>query len=137
MPVDTLVKMQQANAQEHGRELSYDEAYEEVITDSMETILADGKVMELMQNIEKEDKSLGQKIKEFFQDIVQLLKDTINAYRGVDPDTVEGTLVSQMDDLIAELQQVFAEGVYEAGDNFRKAEKTPPLMCICQGKVDT
>lgn len=123
VPVDTLVKMQQANAQEHGRELSYDEAYEEVIADSMETILADGKVMELMQDIEKADKSLGQKIKEFFQDIVQLLKDTINAYRGVEPDTVEGTLVSQMDDLIAELQQVFAEGVYEAGDNYRKVER--------------
>ena len=123
VPVDTLVKMQQANALEHGRELSYDEAYEEVIADSMETILADGKVMELMRDIEKADKSLGQKIKEFFQDIVQLLKDTINAYRGVDPDTVEGTLVLQMEDLITEIQQVFAEGVYEAGDNYQKADK--------------
>lgn len=124
IPVDTLVQVQQSNAQEQGRELTYGEAYEEMIADSMEGILADGKVMELLGDIEKTDKTLGDKIREFFQDIVQLLKDTINAYRGVEPDSIEGRLVSQMNDLVTELQQVFAEGIYEAGDNYLRVDGT-------------
>lgn len=121
--VDELVANQQAFAKEHGRDLTWDEAYDEVIADSMESILADGKVMELMRDIEAADKTLGGKIKNFFRDICDLLKRTIQAYSHVKPDSEEGRMVQGMQDIYDQLQQVFAEGVYEGGDNYRKAEK--------------
>ena len=121
--VDELVANQQAFAKEHGRELSWEEAYDEAIADSMESILADGKVMELMRDIEAVDQTLGEKVKQFFRDICDLLKRTIQAYSNVKPDSAEGRMVQGMQEIYDQLQQLFAEGLYEGGDNYRKAEK--------------
>lgn len=111
-----VVAAQQAKAKRRGEKLSFDEAYDEVIADSMESILADGRVMELMGDLEKADRSLADKVKKFFRDIAKLLKDTIDAYRGVKPDSAEGRLVMQMKDIYGQLQEVFAKGVYEGGE---------------------
>ena len=121
--VDELVANQQAFAKEHGRELSWEEAYDEVIADSMESILADGRVMELMRDIEAEDQTLGDRVKQFFRDICDLLKRTIQAYSNVKPDSAEGRMVQGIQEIYDQLQQLFAEGLYEGGDNYRKAEK--------------
>jgi len=63
------VKQQQADAAERDRKLTWDQAYDEVMADSMESILADGRVMELMQSLEAADKSLGGQVKRFFRSI--------------------------------------------------------------------
>ena len=118
--MNDLIAMQQAEAQENGRTLDREEAFEEVVADSMEEILADGRVMELMQKLEAEDHSLAGKVKKFFQDIVQLLKDTIKAYSYFAPDSREGNMVREMRDIYAQLQEVFAEGIYEGGKNHSK-----------------
>lgn len=94
-----------------------------VVTDSMESILGDGRVMELMQDIEAVDQTLGEKVKQFFRDICDLLKRTIRAYSNVKPDSAEGRMVQGMQEIYDQLQQLFAEGLYEGGDNYRKAEK--------------
>ena len=94
-----------------------------VVTDSMEGILADGRVMELMRDIEAEDQTLGDRVKQFFRDICDLLKRTIQAYSNVKPDSAEGRMVQGIQEIYDQLQQLFAEGLYEGGDNYRKAEK--------------
>ena len=40
-----------------------------MVTDSMESILADGRVMELMRDSEAVDQTLGEKVKQFFRDL--------------------------------------------------------------------
>ncbi len=114
--VSELVAAQQTKAKRRGEKLSFDEAYDEVIADSMESILTDGRVMELMGDLEDTDKSLADKVKKFFRDIAKLLEDTIDAYKGLKPDSAEGRLVIQMKDIYGQLQEVFAKGVYEGSE---------------------
>lgn len=78
--------------------------------------MSDGKVMEFLGKLEAKDKSLGAKVRKFFQNVVDLIKQTINAYSGVSPDSTEGQLIMQMEGVLEELQPVFAEGLYEAGN---------------------
>ena len=94
-----------------------------LVTNSMEGILADGRVMELMRDIEAVDRTLGEKVKQFFRDICDLLKRTIQAYNNVKPDSAEGRMVQGMQEIYDHLQQLFTEGLYEGGDNYRKTKK--------------
>lgn len=123
VPLDKLIADEQVAALERGRKLTEDEAFEEVIAHSLEGILADGKVMELMKALEAKDKSLGARVKRFFKNIAQLIKDTIDVYRGVTPDSIEGRMIMHMKDVYAQLQEAFAEGLYEAGTNLQTAEE--------------
>ena len=117
--VTELVRAQQARAKSRGDSLTFDEAYDEVIADSMEGILADGRVAELMRDIEGRAPGLGDRLRRFFRDIAKLLKDTVAAYRHYSPETPEGKMVMQMEDIRGRLQEVLAEGIYQAGENVR------------------
>ena len=95
-----------------------------IVAASLEGIMADGRVMELMQKLEAEDKSLGVKVKKFFQDIGNMIRKAIDTYKGSLPDSAEGRLIRQMEDIYSQLQEAFAEGVYDAGESFQNAENT-------------
>ena len=71
---------------------------------------------EVNQN-DSADKSLAATVKKFFRDIAKLVKKTIDAYKGHKPDSVEGKLVASMEDIYRQLQEVFAEGVYQGSEN--------------------
>lgn len=107
-------------AKDRGEPISRDTAYEEVIADSMETILTSGRVFELMNEIQQQDKTLWEQIRDWFMDFIKSIRE---AYKGVDADTVEGQAIAEMDDVLKELEQVFAEGLVDAGENFQTAEK--------------
>ena len=49
--VDALVRKQQEKAKRGGRTISYDTAWEEVVADSMETMLADGNVLNRLEKL--------------------------------------------------------------------------------------
>jgi len=57
--VDELVQVQIRKAKSNGRTIDYDTAYEEVIADSMESMLTDGKVIEKLQQLYKLTMSVG------------------------------------------------------------------------------
>ena len=46
------------------------------------------------------------------------------AYQDAVPDSPEGRLIRKLEDIYSQLQEAFAEGVYDAGTNFQKAENT-------------
>ncbi|MBE6618384.1 MAG: hypothetical protein E7626_01205, partial [Ruminococcaceae bacterium] len=124
-PVDELVRKQMEIMEANGRKnVTYDLAFEEFVADSMETMLTSGNVMESLAEIKRRDEGLWNKIKEFFSDLVDLLKKTINAYSGINPDTVEGRMVSEMKDVIEQFETLFAEGIVEASENFRTISLT-------------
>lgn len=119
--VEELVRAQQEKAKRQGREISYDVAFEEVVADSMETMLSDGKVMEKLAKLKAKDKTLWQKIKSYIDELVSKIKA---AYEGLNPDSLEGQYVADMVDAVEKLQQLFTEGVIEASDNFKAAQET-------------
>ena len=100
--------------------LDYDEAFEEVVADAMEAMLTDGKVVEKLAKLKQQDKGLWQKIKDFIDNWAAKLKE---AYKGLKPDSAEGKAVLEMTDKLEEIQQLFAEGLVEASENYQAAEQ--------------
>lgn len=114
--IDVLVRQQMKKARDAGRVLTYDEAYEEFVADSMETMLTDGKVAEKLALLKQQDKNLWQKIRDFISDIYAKV---VKAYEGMNPNSAEGKYVSEMVDALENLQQLFAEGLAEASANYQ------------------
>ncbi len=114
--VDALVREQQAKAKRTGRTISYDTAYEEVVADSMEAMLSDGKVMEKLAKLKAQDAALWQKIKDYISKLAEKIR---MAYKGLAPDSVEGRYVAEMKDAVERFQELFTEGLADAGENFQ------------------
>lgn len=114
--VDILVRQQMEKARNNGRTISYATAYEEVVADSMETMLADGKVAENLALLKEKDQTLWGKIKEFFAEFTAKVQA---AYKGMTPDSAEGRYVAEMKDAMEQLQALFTEGLVEASENYQ------------------
>jgi hypothetical protein len=117
--MDALVRKKQANLSKlRGEKVEYQEAYSEVIADSMEAMLSDGNVLEKLIELKAKDQSLFMKMKQFFDNLLTKIR---NAYKGQTPDSVEGNAVLEMTDAIERIQQLFAEALVEASENFQSA----------------
>jgi len=121
VPIDALVRAQIEKAKNNGRDISYDTAYEEVIADSCEAMLADGDVVAKIAELKAKDKTLWQKIKDFLTNLVARIKA---AYDGMSPDSAEGRYVAEMLDTAERLKALWTEALVEASDNYTSAEKT-------------
>jgi len=73
-----------------------------------------------MARVQQRDQSLWQKRKDFFRELAQKLKEAADAYRGKAPDSVEGRLVSQLDEAYERLQAAFLEALQDAGKNYQE-----------------
>lgn len=122
--ISERIEQKLREAEDRGEPISRDTAYEEVIADSMETILTSGRVLEMMNEIQQQDKTLWEQIRDWFMDFINSIRE---AYSGVEADTVEGQAIAEMDDVLKELEQVFAEGLVDAGENFQTAGNTSEI----------
>ena len=115
--VDALVREQQAKAKRaRNYDMSYEEAYEEVICDSLQTMLTDGNVMEKLAKLKQQDKTLWQKIKDFIHDLAEKIREV---YAKMTPYSQEAKIVAEMKDAIERLQDLFVEGLADASENYQ------------------
>ena len=120
--IGAMIAEKQALAKANGKPISYDTAMEEVVADSMETILADGKVVEFMADLKKKDLKGWEKVKQWFKDLAQMLKDFINAYSGQQAHTEQGRRVAEFSkELLTQIEQIFAEGAVTGSENRQEA----------------
>ena len=120
--VDELIAKQIEKADRVHREISPEDAAEEVVADAMEGILADGKVMQqVMADIKTQDQSLWDKIVNWLKDAIAKLKSLVDAYSDVKPDSAEGQAVADMKDAIGVLEQLYADALKDAGNTFKSA----------------
>ena len=92
-------------------------AYDETIAEMSETILTDTDAANrLSQQIYKQDRTLWQKIKDFFTGLVEKLR---SAYKDSDPDSEIGRMLKRVVQDNAEIAQAWAEAVSEAGENYQ------------------
>ncbi len=117
--VDELVHRQIEKAKANGRTLTYAQAHEEVVADSMETMLADGTLIEKLRILSVKDKSIVAKIESFLKNLVAKIR---KAYEGLRPDSQEGRIVAEMVDTSEQLHQLFADAIADASENFKNAE---------------
>ncbi|MFR1436701.1 MAG: hypothetical protein ACLSS9_16090, partial [Acutalibacteraceae bacterium] len=113
--VDALIRAQMEKAKRNGRTIDYDTAYEEVVADSCETMLADGSLVERLAKLKAADRTLWQKIKDFIDQLVSKIR---KAYAGLSPDSAEGKYVAQMQDAAERLQALFSDALEDAGDAY-------------------
>ena len=121
--VSELVALKQARAKAKGKPISYDVAMEEVVADGMETILKDGKVVEFMADVKKQDYAAWEKLKGWFKNLAKFLRKMVWAYSGQSAQTVEGAKVAEFSqDVLNQIERIFAEGTVAAGENYSRVE---------------
>lgn len=108
---ENLIQKQITKAKKNGRDISYDEAYEEMIADSMEGILADGKVLEKLKGLQESDPSLWETVKQWAKDVAEKIRAIVDAYKGERMDSTEGKIVSNMKEILPQLEELYAEGL--------------------------
>ena len=114
--VDELVHARMAKS-----DLDYDAAFEEVVADSMEKMFADGNIMDKLTKLKAQDKGLLQRIKNFIDKWLSKIKEFYSAEGQYI--TREGELAHQFE-RFEQLQQLFAEALVDAGENYQMAEKS-------------
>lgn len=116
--VEALIRAQQAKARKNGRELSYDDAFEEVVADSCESFLVDSDIVSKIAELKTTDKTLWGKIKTFLKKWL----DKVRAlYKGFEPNSYEGQLVKEMVDKLDQLHSLWAEALVDASESYSNA----------------
>lgn len=100
--------------------VTYDEAFEEVVADAMSTMLSDGNLHEKLAKLKAQDKSLFDKIKEFFENLIAKFQAL---YKDIDPEQQDARDVRAMKDSFDRIQQAFAEALVEASENYQASEQ--------------
>lgn len=127
--VTERIREQITKAERNGRELTADEAHEEMIADSMETILRDGEVLrELMEQVRERDTTLWEKIVQWFRNLAEDIRRMVDAYKGKAPDSYEGRAVASMKGCLEVLEGYYADALSTAGENFRAADEAGTIV---------
>ena len=97
-------------------------AYDETIAEMSETMLTDTDAAQrVSQELYKQDRTLWEKIKDFFTGLVEKLR---SAYKGIDPDSDIGRVMKRAIQDNETVAQAWAEAVVEAGENYQLQDGT-------------
>lgn len=97
-------------------------AYDETIAEMSETMLTDtDAVRRVSQELYKKDRTLWEKIRDFFTGLVEKLR---SAYKGLDPDSDMGRITRQAIRDNEKVVQAWAEALVEAGENYQLQDGT-------------
>ena len=119
VPVKELVQAKINNARLNNRNLSYDAAYEEVVADACERFLADSNAKEMLVSLAQQDQSLAQKVLQWIKDFVNLIKNALDAIRGIEPDSKESAYVQEMTDALESLRDLWDEALFDAMESYQ------------------
>ena len=117
--VSELVDNQIAKAKQNGREMSRTEAFDEVVADSMESMLSDENAAAFLEKLAQRDKGLKEKLVSWLKELAGKLKNALTAYKDVKPDSPEGKMVAEMEDFRKEIMGIYTSALVDAGENFR------------------
>lgn len=98
-----------------GEDVSYKEAFDEVVANAMTKMFDDGKLVEKLVKLKEQDKTLAQKLWDGFKKILAKfigIYDNQHLFKDAD-DLVE------MKETFEQLQNMFAEALVEASENYQ------------------
>ena len=117
--VDELVQRQIDKAAKNGGEIGWDEAYEEVIADSCESFLRDSNAIEKIAALNQKDASLAGKIKQFIGNMLKRLRELM---KGMEPQSAEGKIVTDMTSSLEKLYELWTDALIDAGEAYSGAD---------------
>lgn len=88
----------------------------------MEVMLTQGDAASFMAELKQQDKTLWEKVRDWFKNLAEKLRGVVDAYQGYTPDSPEGRLVAKMEDFIGVLQEAYSEALMDASENYRANE---------------
>ena len=101
------------------KEISYNEAYHEVVANAMMKMFDDGNLVQRLTELKAKDKDLAMKLWEGIKDIFNKLLEFLNVYQS-DPGVFRDTKdLMQMKEDFEVLQGMFAEALVDASENFQ------------------
>ena len=118
--VAQLISLKKKKLAENGRtkgltvEQVNDLAYEEVVADACEAMMADGQVFaQISEKIQAKDKGLWNAIKKFFTDLVERISKACEKFA---PDSLAGNLLADMLNDAKDLQSMWVDMLVEASE---------------------
>jgi hypothetical protein len=99
-----------------GEEVSYSEAYDEVIANAMAKMFDDGKLLEKLKELASVDKSLVEKILEGIKDFFNRFVAVYEKQSALFHDTAD---IMEIKENFEKLQSIFAEALVDASGNYR------------------
>ncbi len=103
----------------------FDRAYEELVSDALETIMtkqaAYDQILAKIREINKSDPSFGQKLKQFFKNIIEKIRAFLKAYDGATPETYAGRAVANFpQEVYDKLVELYTDAFADAERNYRE-----------------
>ena len=97
-----------------------DEAFEDLVCDSLSKMLIDGTVVKAMANIKKKDTGVWNAIKKAVQNLLEKWGVVIDQYKGRNPDAEEAGYFNETSKAFRKLQRMLTEAFVDAGDTYSK-----------------
>lgn len=122
--VEALIQRQIDKAKRNGRNITFDQAYEEMVADAMETMLTDKTVAEKIQSLKQKDKGLVNKLKQLFKKLIDAFDKVINVYKNKNPNSVEANEVLNFSTAARQrLAELYAEAFVDATESYQIGAK--------------
>ena len=99
-----------------GEEVSYNEAYDEVVANAMSKMFDDGRLVERLTELKAKDEKLARKLWEGIKKVLSKILGVYQADPGLFNDTKD---LMKLKEDFEQLQNIFAEALVEASDNFQ------------------
>ena len=115
----TKVKNRPDSKNKTQREIE-DEAFEELVCDSLSKMLVDGTVVEAMANIKQKNKGVWNTIKNAVLKLLEKWSEVIKQYTGRNPDAEEAGYFKETTKAFKNLQKMLTEAFVDAGDTYSK-----------------
>lgn len=119
--VIAMAREQMAAAKEAGHPITFEAAIEEVVADAMERMLTDGNAQTFFETLEKKDKSLVEKIKDYFKDLLAKIR---KAYEGAAFQSDEAQFLHESAEAVERIQALFFDALADAGETYREIGDT-------------
>ena len=115
-----------------GEEVSYDEAFDEVVANAMSKMFDDGKLVEKLTELKAQDEKLARKLWEGYKKIMCKFLGIYQESLSLFDDA--GDLVA-MKDTFEQLQGMFAEALVEASDNYQASLTVAESQTITEAGI--
>ena len=75
----------------------------------------------MMADLKQQDKTLWQKIRNWFKNPAAELQAVVDTYKGHRPDSAEGRMVADMQDMIVILESLYGDALLDASESYKAA----------------
>jgi hypothetical protein len=108
MPLDGLIERHMSNYENAGRQISREEAMDEIVANASEMFLTDESAV---QRMVKENRSIGEKVLDFFKEFISNLKKMLEGY---EPKSKEAQMLNEDLEAARKVEKVWLEAMQDA-----------------------